>query len=61
MLVVAAVPELPGHGEAVLPVALLGQGIPGGWCPVEEGYLVGSVVDALPEHVDDAPVAYLTL
>ena len=33
--------------------------LPGGWGSVEERYLVRSVLDTLPEYVNDAAVAYL--
>ena len=61
LLAGGAVPELPGNGEPVLPVSFFGLGVPRGWSPVEEGDFVRPVVDALPENVDDAPVAYLPL
>ena len=59
LLVAGAVPELPGDGKPVLTVSFLSLGVAGAWCSVEECYLVRSVLDTLPEYVNDAPVAYL--
>ena len=56
-----AVAELEGHRKAVLPMALLGQGVSLRGRTVEQGDFVGAVADALAEHVDDAARAYLAL
>ena len=54
-----AVMDLPGHGEAVQGVE--GCGLLVAWAggAVEEADAVGTVVDALPEDVDDAAAADL--
>ena len=59
LLVAGAVPELPGDGEPVLPVAIFSLGVARGGSPIEEGYLAGPVLDTLPEYVDDAPAGDL--
>ena len=62
LLVVVAVPQLPGDGEAVLGVALLGQCV--AWCGRAEeqvDVVGGQVVDAFAQDVDDAAVADLVL
>ena len=56
-----AVAELEGHRKAVLPMALLGQGVPLRGRTVEQGNFVGAVVNALSEYVDDDAVSYIAL
>src|ERR1035437_4648721 len=58
---VAAVSELAGDAEAVLGVPLRRDRVAGRWGAVEEVKLVGSVLHAVAEHINDAAFGYLAL
>ena len=59
--VAAAVAELTGDAELVLPEAPLGRLVLGGRRPVEEVEIVGAVLDAVPEDFDRAAFGDLAL
>ena len=58
---VAAVAQLAGDGEAVLPEALLRLRVVGRRSAVEQVEVVGPVPDAVAQHVDGPPLADLPL
>ena len=58
---VAAVAELPGHGEAVLLEPLPGLHVLRRGRAVEQVYLMGAVSDAVAQHVDGAALGNLSL
>ena len=58
---VAAVAQLAGDGEAVLPEALLRLRVVGRGGAVEQVEVVGPVADAVAQHVDGAALADLPL
>ena len=60
-VLVAAVAQLPGDAEAVLPVALGRLRVAGGRRAVEEVELVRPVLDPAPQHIDDAALRDLPL
>ena len=58
---VAAVAQLAGDGEAVLPEALLRLGVVGRGGAVEQVEIVRPVPEAVAQHLDAAPLADLPL
>ena len=59
--IVAAVPDLPGDGEAVLPEALPRLLVPSRRRAVEHVQIVRAVLDPVAQHVDRAALADLSL